>query len=232
MITHSNVVHFLEWAIRYFDMKASDRISCHSPLPFDLSTFDVYGTFLAGAELHLVPSEISLLPHKLAEFVRQAELTQWFSVPSVLSYMTQFDVLKFHDFPSLERLLWCGEAIQTPTLIYWMQRLPHVAFTNLYGPTEATIASSYYTVPACPSHKQDDIPIGTCCAGEELLILDESLQPVAVGDRRPNLSSLLTLEAVDGCIRLATLPESVRTDWSIFWAVPTRKLRVAAIESS
>ena len=47
-------------------------------------------------------------------------------------------------------MLWCGEVLPTPTLIYWMKRLPHVQFTNLYGPTETTIASSYYTVPACP----------------------------------------------------------------------------------
>ena len=55
------------------------------------------------------------------------------------------------DFPHLKRILWCGEVFPTPALKYWMERLPHVAFTNLYGPTEATIASSYYTVPAPPA---------------------------------------------------------------------------------
>jgi non-ribosomal peptide synthetase component F len=79
-ITHSNVAHFLEWALQYFGTSASDRISCHPPLHFDLSTFDVYGTLLAGAQLHLVPPEISLLPHKLGEFIRRSELTQWFSL--------------------------------------------------------------------------------------------------------------------------------------------------------
>jgi acyl-coenzyme A synthetase/AMP-(fatty) acid ligase len=62
-----------------------------------------------------------------------------------------------------------------------MKRLPHVRFTNLYGPTETTIASSYYTVPACPEDEKAQIPIGTACEGEELLVLDEHLQPVACG---------------------------------------------------
>jgi acyl-coenzyme A synthetase/AMP-(fatty) acid ligase len=79
-------------------------------------------------------------------------------------------------------VLWCGEVIPTPTLIYWMRRLPHVRFTNLYGPTEATIASSYYTVPHCPVDERQPLPIGTACAGEELLILDERLRPVAPGE--------------------------------------------------
>ncbi|MCU1335686.1 MAG: AMP-dependent synthetase and ligase [Bryobacterales bacterium] len=182
IITHSNVMHFLKWATRYFGTAASDRISCHPPLNFDLSTFDIYGTFIAGAELHLIAPKISLVPHKLAEFIRESQLTQWFSVPSVLKYMAQFDVVQFNDFPSLKRLLWSGEALPTPTLIYWMKRLPSVTFTNLYGPTETTIASSYYTVPHCPENEASRIPIGKACEGEELIVLDESMQPVGIGE--------------------------------------------------
>lgn len=182
VITHSNVIHFVEWARRYFGMDPSDRNSGHPPLLFDLSTFDMFGTFAAGAELHLVSPELNLLPNKLADFIRASELTQWFSVPSILNYMAKFDVVEFGDFPSLKRLLWCGEPFPTPALIYWMKRLPHVRFTNLYGPTEATIASSYYTVPQCPEDDKAAIPIGTACAGEELLVLDEQLQSVPRGE--------------------------------------------------
>jgi acyl-coenzyme A synthetase/AMP-(fatty) acid ligase len=63
-----------------------------------------------------------------------------------------------------------------------MERLPHVRFTNLYGPTEATIASSYYTMPATPSDERAQIPIGSPCGGEELLVLDERLRPAPVGE--------------------------------------------------
>ena len=182
VITHSNVTHFIKWANAYFQTTESDRISCHPPLHFDLSTYDIWGTFLAGAELYLVPPEMNLLPHQLAEFIRRNSLTQWFSVPSVLKYMAQFDVVRSNDFPSLKRLLWCGEALPTPTLIYWMKRLPDITFTNLYGPTEATIASSYYTVPSCPQDEQAEIPIGMACDGEELIVLDENLKPVASGE--------------------------------------------------
>lgn len=182
VITHSNVLHFLEWAIPYFGIGVSDRNSGHPPLHFDLSTFDVYGTLTAGAQLHLPGSELNLLPHKLAAFIRESALTQWFSVPSILNYMAKFDVVKEHDFPALKRLLWCGEVFPTPALVYWMKKLPHVTFTNLYGPTEATIASSYYTVDTCPEHESDAIPIGRPCLGEQLLVLDEAVKPVAQGD--------------------------------------------------
>jgi len=102
--------------------------------------------------------------------------------PSALNYMAQFDVVREPDFPELRRVLWCGEVLPTPTLIYWMKRLPHVAFTNLYGPTEATIASSYYTVPACPTDERAEVPIGRPLSGRELLVLNDGLQPAACGD--------------------------------------------------
>ena len=182
MITHASVAHLIRWAGAYFGIAAADRISQHPPLRFDVSTFDVFGTLWAGAELYLVPPELNLLPHKLAQFIREARLTQWFSVPSVLNLMANFDVVGQDDFPVLRRVLFAGEPLPTPTLIHWMRRLPHVRFTNLYGPTETTIVSSYYTVPRCPTDAREPIPIGTACDGEELLVLDGQLRPVAPGD--------------------------------------------------
>ena len=181
VITHSNVIHVIEWAIKYFAMQPSDRLSGHFPLHFDLSFFDIFSAMAVGAELHLVPPDL-VLPNKLAEFIRGSRLTQWFSVPSALGYMAKFDVAGFGDFPSLKRMLWCGEVLPTPVLIHWMERLPHVTFTNLYGPTETTIVSSYYTVPACPEDPQQPIPIGVACDGEELLLLDESRNPLPPGE--------------------------------------------------
>ena len=173
MITHANVVAFVEWALRHFGTRAGDRISGHPPLHFDLSTFDIYATLAAGAELHLVPASLGLDPKGTARFIRDRELTQWFSVPSVLTYMARFDAVAQDDFPSLERLLWCGEVLPTPVLAHWMRRLPHVRFTNLYGPTEATIASSFYDVPEVPRRR-----VGARCrsagpaTARSLLVLD------------------------------------------------------------
>jgi amino acid adenylation domain-containing protein len=182
MVTHRSVLRFLDWAWSYFGISARDRLSQHAPLHFDLSTFDIYGALGAGACLCLVPPTINLLPHKLAQFMRESRLTQWFSVPSVLTLMAKHGVVAPRDLPDLRRVIWCGEVIPTPTLIYWMRRLRSARFTNLYGPTEATIASSHYTVAQCPANETETIPIGSACDGEELLILDERMQPVRDGD--------------------------------------------------
>jgi amino acid adenylation domain-containing protein len=178
VITHYNVATFVAWALKHYQIDHTDRFSGHTPFHFDLSTFDIFGSITAGAQLHLVPPETTVLPPKLAEFIRESELTQWFSVPSVLNYLAKFNAVRLNDFSSLRRVLWCGEVLPTPALMYWMERLPKVHFSNLYGPTEATIASSYYDVTVCPTDPKAPIPIGTACDGEKLLVLDEKLQPL------------------------------------------------------
>jgi acyl-coenzyme A synthetase/AMP-(fatty) acid ligase len=125
---------------------------------------------------------LSAVPQRLADLIRRSELTQWFCVPSTMTYMAKLDAVKQDDFPSLKRVIWCGEVLPTPILIHWMRRLPHAQFTNLYGPTEATIASSYFTVPTCPELETEPIPIGVPCAGEELLVLDDQMQAAAPGE--------------------------------------------------
>jgi amino acid adenylation domain-containing protein len=183
-ITHSNVAHFVDWAVSHFELTSDERISGHPPLHFDLSVFDIFGAMAAGAELHLVPAIHNLSARNMVEFIRSSELTQWFSVPSALNYMAKFDAVRRGDFPKLKRVLWCGEVLPASTLRYWMERLPGVQFTNLYGPTEATIASSYFTVPSMPAINES-IPIGRPCDGESLLVLDDELRPVqpeTVGD--------------------------------------------------
>ncbi len=181
VISHRNVAGFLEWAIGHFGIDESDRLSGHAPFHFDLSTFDVYGALTAGSELHLVPPELGLMPRDLAALIEREQLTQWFSVPSVLSYLANFDAVPRRGFASLRRVIWCGDVLPTPVLIHWMERVEHPQYTNLYGPTETTIASSYYTVDAPPEDETTPIPIGQACVGEEFLVLDDDLQPVQPG---------------------------------------------------
>lgn len=178
-IRHISVVAFVGWANEYFAVGPGDRQSAHSPLHFDLSVHDVFGSLLAGAELHLVDPNLNLLPTTIVDFMAERRLVQWFSVPSVLRAIAARDGLAGRELPALRRLLWCGEALPTVTLRYWMEHLPAVEFTNLYGPTEATIASSYHTVESCPAKDSEPVPIGVACGGESLHVLDDGLRPVA-----------------------------------------------------
>ncbi|MDZ7755219.1 AMP-binding protein [Rhodohalobacter sp.] len=110
--THSNVIHFIDWATGYFGINSSDRISGHPPLHFDMSSLYLDTAISTGAELFPVPREMNIHPKFMSDFIRKNRLTQWFSVPSVLSLMSKFDVLEENDFPENEKanVVWGSDA--------------------------------------------------------------------------------------------------------------------------
>ena len=177
------MIAFVTWANGHFGLGAEPIASRRiRRCAFDLSTWDLYGGFAAGAEVHLVPPQLNLFPGRLVEFIRGHRLTQWFSVPSLLAYLARFDAVQPGDFPELRRIIWCGEVFATPPLRYWMERVPHASFTNLYGPTETTIASSWFRVEAPPSDLSATVPIGRACHGETLYVLGPDLELLPEGE--------------------------------------------------
>jgi len=120
----------------------------------------MFGHVRRRAELHLVPPELNLLPHKLAELIRSAELTQWFSVPSVLNYMAKFAVVREGDFPSLRRVLWCGEVFPTLRSCTGCSgcRMRHSRISTARRRRRSRAA--YYSVPSCPASEDEAIPSG------------------------------------------------------------------------
>jgi non-ribosomal peptide synthetase component F len=182
MVTHANLVSFVEWAKRYFRINETDRLAGHARLDHGLSLFDIFGSFSAGAELHLVPAEACLLPERLAGWIRSSGITHWSSGSVVLNNMAKLDAVQPWDFPELRRVLWNGEALPTSSLSYWMKQLPHVEFTSLYGSTEAAVASAFHTIASFPEDETETIPLGRACGGAELLVLDHNLQPAKVGE--------------------------------------------------
>ncbi|HEX7965187.1 MAG TPA: AMP-binding protein [Gammaproteobacteria bacterium] len=193
-LTHANVISFVEWAQRRFRLDAGDRLASHAPLSHPLSLYDSFGSFAAGAELHLVPAEHALLPKRLAEWTRSSGITHWSSLTDVLDHMARLDVVRPWDFPDLRRVQWHGESLPTGSLDYWMRHLPHVEFTGFRGPVEAGIAGSYHTVVTFPEPDEAQ-PYGIACGTGELLLLDHNFQEVRPGEtgdlyiKGPGLSS-------------------------------------------
>lgn len=179
--THANVAAGIEWALRHFRINETDRVSGHHALSQGASLFDIFASLGAGAELHLVPGEVKLLPARLAAWIRTSGITQWASASAVLNNMAEFDVVQAWDFPELRRVIWSGDTLPTRALGYWMKQLPHVQFTKFYGTPEAGIASGYHTVTTYPEREGEELPIGEALEGSEFLVLDHNLQPVASG---------------------------------------------------
>ena len=181
MLSHLNALTFVDWAVEAFDVGPDDRLSSHAPLHFDLSIFDLFAAVRTGATVVLVPPETSVFPLEVARFIDDNRITIWYSVPSILSLITQRGNLEGGEFPSLKTILFAGEVFPTKYLRRLMELLPHVRFANLYGPTETNVCT-YYDVPQLSADETKPIPIGRAITNVEVFAVSEEGQIASPGD--------------------------------------------------
>lgn len=167
MLSHTNGLAFVDWAVAEFDIGTSDRLSSHAPLHFDLSIFDIFAASRAGASVHLVPPETSYFPGEVGRFIEDEAITVWYSVPSILNMMVLRGNIGGRNLPDLRTILFAGEVFPTKYLRRLMELLPHPRYANLYGPTETNVCT-WFNVAPIPESQTDPIPIGRAIDGVEV----------------------------------------------------------------
>ena len=178
-IHHSNVRTYIEYVSDCYEVNERDRFSQQFDLTFDLSVHDMFVCWERGACLFCVPEKSVMLP---AKFIRDQELTMWFSVPSVAALLSRMHLLQPRCFPSLRYSLFCGEPLPAIHAQHWQEAAPNSIVENLYGPTETTIAISHYRWdPAKSPHEclNGIVPIGRVFAGQQSLVVDHERSTVS-----------------------------------------------------
>jgi len=181
MVSHRNVATFLDYMVERYAITEEDRLSQMFDMTFDLSVFDMFVAWERGACV-CCPSQKTLI--KPGKFIQEAELTLWFSVPSVAVFMKQLGMLKAGQYPRLRWSLFCGEPLPVFSATAWLEAAPNSILENLYGPTELTIACTLYRWNASRSADEAEmgiVPIGYPYPGMEVLVADEKLNEVPPG---------------------------------------------------
>ncbi len=182
MVAHRNATAFMEVMQQHYGFGPEDRLSQTFDLTFDLSVFDMFMAWGAGACLCCLPEAELMAPGR---FLRESALTSWFSVPSTGAFMRRMGMLKPASYPTLRWSLFCGEPLPVETTRAWAAAAPGSIVENLYGPTELTIA--------CTLHRWEDpssaeqavhgvVPIGEPFPGMRVLVADDEQREVAPGD--------------------------------------------------
>lgn len=181
-VAHRNVIPFVDCMVERYGITEQDRLSQMFDMTFDLSVFDMFVTWEKGACLYC-PSQKTLM--KPGKFVRDMELTLWFSVPSTAVFMKRFGMLKPGSYPTLKWSLFCGEPLPVASVRQWIEAAPNSTLENLYGPTELTIACTLYRWNRDTSEAESEmgiVPIGYPYPAMELMIVDGDLREVPEGE--------------------------------------------------
>lgn len=173
MVSTGNLRCFLDCMRLLYGLTPADRVSQFSEVSFDFSVLDLFFAWDAGAALYTVPESQLMAP---ARFIQENELTFWASVPSVITFLNQFKLLKPGAFPSLRVSYFCGEPLALASAEAWQQAAPNSVVDNHYGPTEATVACSYERLSAEPTitPERGIVAIGKAYPKTRLAVVDEA----------------------------------------------------------
>ncbi|MFI6864494.1 amino acid adenylation domain-containing protein [Streptomyces sp. NPDC050421] len=167
-ISHRNALAFVRWAARSTGLTPADRLANHAPFNFDLSVYDLYGAFLAGASVRLVPADLAYAPDRLVDLVRDEEITVWYSVPSIILLMMREGGWLTKP-PTLRVCVYAGEPFPLQQAKELRAAWPGVRMFNWYGPTETNVCTAY-EVTGADLDRTGPLPIGTACSGDTVVL--------------------------------------------------------------
>lgn len=155
----------------------ADEVFLHnSPLSFDASTFEIWGTLLHGARGVLVPEDRPSLQSIADTIRRHGVTTAWFTAGL-------FHALVDHQpeaLAGLRQLLAGGDVLSPTHVARALASLPGCQLINGYGPTENTTFTCCYRIPRA-GWEGGPVPIGTPINGTYVRLLDDDMNPVAAG---------------------------------------------------
>jgi acyl-coenzyme A synthetase/AMP-(fatty) acid ligase len=105
----------------------------------------------------------------MVNWLEENKITIWYTVPTILTFLTLKGNLSKERLPDLKTVLFAGEVFPTLHLSALTQLLPHVEFYNLFGPTETNVCC-YWAVDRKIIQDLAVIPIGHPACKDELLI--------------------------------------------------------------
>ncbi|MFD2415049.1 AMP-binding protein [Amycolatopsis pigmentata] len=170
-VSHGSALAFVEWASGELGLTGADRLANHAPFSFDLSVFDLYAAFHAGASVHLIGETLAHAAEQLVDFILGRAITVWYSVPSALILMTEYGDLLGRGPGALRACVFAGETYPLKQLQSLRRAWPGVRMLNWYGPTETNVCTSY-EVTAADLTRTTPIPIGSPVAGDRVTVDD------------------------------------------------------------
>lgn len=167
MIEHRSLVNLAFWHNRTFGVTTLDRSIKYAGFGFDASVWEVFPYLLAGACIHIVPSEIRLDANKLDDFFTENGITIAF-LPTLMC--EQFMDLPDREQTPLRILLTGGDRLKR-------YKPGNYRLFNNYGPTENAVVTTFTEI------KPDNgaIPIGRPVDNAKVYILDANFQLLPPG---------------------------------------------------
>ncbi|MBE2997581.1 amino acid adenylation domain-containing protein [Nocardiopsis sp. HNM0947] len=176
-VSHAAIVNRLEWMQHQFPLGEDDRVLQKTPSAFDVSVWEFFWPFRAGAALVVAPPGAHRDPARLARVMDEHAVTKCHFVPSMLRVFLEEPSAA--DCDGLRAVFASGEALPSAAAERFFEALPGADLFNLYGPTEAAVDVTW--ADAFVDAGRGTVPIGRPVWNTRAYVLDPFLRPVPDG---------------------------------------------------
>lgn len=177
VITHRAAINTIIDVNKKYKINENDVFLGLANLSFDLSVYDIFGSFLAGGTLVLPDSKTLKDPNIIYNQMLLYRVSVWNSVPAQMQLITNFLAmsknLRRSEF--LRTIILSGDwiPIDLPEKIY--SEFPNAQVISMGGATEASIWSIYHVVSKQETFL-NSVPYGTPLANQKFYILNEAME--------------------------------------------------------
>ncbi len=185
IIPHGALINHNLFAQKFYDISNKDIILQMCSINFDISIEEIFPTLISGATVVLYPNATELSITDLENLIIEHRITV-INLPTAFwhTWAKELEALEKSNPNSLRLIIVGGEQPNIQLLTRWNKTMGNnTAWINSYGPTEGTIISAVwkYSTEKKNAFKNCQIPMGRPIANCQLYVLDEHLNPVAVG---------------------------------------------------
>lgn len=182
LIEHLAIAHrYHDFELRYELSGASCRVLQLAKLGFDVFLGDLVKALGSGGTLVLCPSDAVLDPAELHRWLVERAIDYVEVVPAVLRNLVEHLETAGEGLPTL-RILNCGADLWTKEEYERCKRVTGVPRVfNSYGVTECTVESTSFEDDGAILSGKETLPIGLPLASDDVIVVDEDLQPLPVG---------------------------------------------------
>ena len=182
VVTHRNVARLMQSTEALYGFDSTDVWTLFHSTAFDFSVWEIWGAWLYGGRLVVVPYDLSRSPEEFYKMLSREKVTVLNQTPSAFRQLIAAESAATDAWPlHLRYVIFGGEALEMQSLVPWFARHgdQQPQLVNMYGITETTVHVTYRPLRA--SDADSGSMIGRPLPDLQVYIVDEDLRPVPPG---------------------------------------------------
>ncbi|MGS1416779.1 non-ribosomal peptide synthetase [Serratia marcescens] len=181
MVEHRQVARLFSATNAWFNFSAADRWCLFHSFAFDFSVWEIWGAWLYGGQLFIVPQAIARSAPDFYHFVCRSGITVLNQTPSAFKAFIQAQAHS-EARQQLREIVFGGEMLKPSDLVPWFARPENrqTRLINMYGITETTVHVTYRPLSAQDTAITTS-PIGSRIPDLRLYLLGADGEPVPMG---------------------------------------------------